>query len=116
MIFDDHRHGMPTPLYHFYIPRKKLWYLGLIYYQEKIYEFLGLKAVYDENKRNDFFSPTASTRQVKEGVHKRSIDKKEFSHHKAEFLDAVLMQREYWAKKDIKLKNNDFFGYSLILR
>ena len=46
-------------------------------------------------------------------VHQRSIDKKEFSHHKAEFLDAVLMQREYWAKKDIKLKNNDFFGYSL---
>ena len=84
-----------------------------IYYQEKIYEFLGLKAVYDENKRNDFFSPTASTRQVKEGVHKRSVDKKEFSHHKSEFLDAIQMQREYWAKKDIKSKKNDFFGYSL---
>ena len=84
-----------------------------IYYQEKIYKFLGLKAVYDENKRNDFFSPTASTRQVKEGVHKRSVDKKEFSHHKSEFLDAIQMQREYWAKKDIKSKKNDFFGYSL---
>ncbi len=84
-----------------------------LYYQEKIYKFLGIKAKYDENKRDEFFSQTASTRQVKEGVHKRSIDKKEFSHHKAEFLDAVLMQREYWAKKDIKLKNNDFFGYSL---
>ena len=84
-----------------------------LYYQEKIYKFLGIKAKYDENKRDEFFSQTASTRQVKEGVHQRSIDKKEFSHHKAEFLDAVLMQREYWTKKDIKLKNNDFFGYSL---
>ena len=84
-----------------------------LYYQEKIYKFLGIKAKYDENKRDEFFSQTASTRQVKEGVHQKSIDKKEFSHHKAEFLDAVLMQREYWAKKDIKLKNNDFFGYSL---
>ena len=84
-----------------------------LYYQEKIYKFLGIKAKYDENKRDEFFSQTASTRQVKEGVHQRSIDKKEFSHHKEEFLDAVLMQREYWAKKDIKLKNNDFFGYSL---
>ncbi len=84
-----------------------------LYYQEKIYKFLGIKAKYDENKRDEFFSQTASTRQVKKGVHQKSIDKKEFSHHKAEFLDAVLMQREYWAKKDIKLKNNDFFGYSL---
>ncbi len=83
------------------------------YYQEKIYKFLGIKAKYDESKRDEFFSPTASTRQVKEVVHQRSIDKKEFSHHKSEFLDALLMQREYWVKKDIKAKSNDFFGYPL---
>ena len=83
------------------------------YYQEKIYKFLGIKAKYDESKRDEFFSPTASTRQVKDVVHQRSIDKKEFSHHKSEFLDALLMQREYWGKKDIKTKKNDFFGYSL---
>ena len=83
------------------------------FYQEKIYKFLGIKAEYDERKRDEFFSPTASTRQVKEVVHQRSIEKKEFSHHKQEFLDSLLMQREYWAKKGIKTKINDFLGYSL---
>tara|TARA_B100000989_G_C19512086_1_gene459642 strand:- start:140 stop:1777 length:1638 start_codon:yes stop_codon:yes gene_type:complete len=81
--------------------------------QEKIYKFLMIDAEYDEKKRNDFFSPTASTRQVKESVHQRSLEKKEFSYHKAEFIDAVLMQREYWEKKNITPKNKDFFGYSL---
>ena len=81
--------------------------------QEKIYKFLGVKMEYDEKKRSDFFSSTASTRQVREVVHQRSIEKKEFSRHKAEFLDALLMQREYWSKKGITLKKNDFFGYSL---
>ena len=83
------------------------------YYQEKIYKYLGINTKYDEKKRDEFFSPTASTRQVKEVVHQRSIDKREFSHHKSEFLDALFMQREYWAERDIKAKSNDFFGYSL---
>ncbi len=81
--------------------------------QEKIYEFLEVRANYDERKRGDFFSPTASTRQVTKDIHKSSIEKKEFSHHKEEFIDAILMQREYWSKKGISLQKNDFFGYSL---
>ena len=41
----------------------------------KIYKFLEVNTNYNERRRGDFFSPTASTRQVKEGVHRRSIEK-----------------------------------------
>mgnify|MGYP002837050773 CR=1 FL=1 len=81
--------------------------------QKIIYDFLGIEAKYDEKMRNEFFSPTASTRQVKEVVHQKSIKKDEFSHHKAEFIDAFLMQREYWSTKNISPKDDSFFGYSL---
>mgnify|MGYP001161500798 CR=1 FL=1 len=81
--------------------------------QETIYKFLNISSKYDEEKRSQFFSPTASIRQIKQGIHKKSIDKKEFLHHKNEFLDALLMQRQYWSSKDIVPKNDDFFGYKL---
>ncbi len=81
--------------------------------QEKIYKFLEIDTLYDEKKRNEFFSPTASIRQVKEGIHQKSIEKKDFSHHKSEFNDALLMQREYWSQKGISTKSNEFFGYLL---
>ena len=81
--------------------------------QEKIYSFCNISSEYDEEKRSQFFSPTASIRQIKQGIHKKSIDKKEFLHHKDEFLDALLMQRQYWFSKDIIPKNDDFFGYKL---
>ena len=81
--------------------------------QEKIYSFCNISSEYDEEKRSQFFSPTASIRQIKQGIHKKSIDKKEFLHHKNEFLDALLMQRQYWSSKDIIPKNDDFFGYKL---
>ena len=81
--------------------------------QEKIYSFCKISSEYNEEKRSQFFSPTASIRQIKQGIHKKSIDKKEFLHHKNEFLDALLMQRQYWSSKDIVPKNDDFFGYKL---
>ena len=81
--------------------------------QNIIYEFLEINTKYNDKKRKEFFSPTASTRQVKEDIHQRSVEKKEFLHHKSEFVDAILMQREYWAKKNISPKNNKFFGYTL---
>ena len=81
--------------------------------QEKIYSFCNISSEYDEEKRSQFFSPTASIRQIKQGIHKKSIDKKEFLHHKDEFLDALLMQRQYWSSKDIIPKNDYFFGYKL---
>ncbi len=86
---------------------------NFIFYQKKIYDFLEIDAKYNEKKRNAFFSPTASTRQVKEAVHQKSIKKDEFSHHKAEFIDAFLMQREYWLTKNISPKDDSFFGYLL---
>ena len=81
--------------------------------QEKMYKFLKISSKYDEEKRSQFFSPTASIRQIRQGIHKKSIDKKEFNHHKSEFLDALLMQRQYWASKNIIPKNDNFFGYEL---
>ena len=82
-------------------------------HQKKIYDYLGINAKYSEKARNDFFSPTASIRQVRDGIHQKSIEKNEFSHHKSEFFDALLMQREYWVNREIVPKDNDFFGYSL---
>ena len=83
------------------------------FHQKKIYKFLEVNSNYDEKRRSDFFSQTASTRQVKEGVHRRSIEKKDFLQHKSEFMDALLMQREYWGKKNILPIDTKFFGYSL---
>lgn len=81
--------------------------------QEKIYKFLNISSKYDEEKRSQFFSSTASIRQISQGVHQKSINKKEFDHHKGEFLDALLMQRQYWASKGVRPKNDNFFGYEL---
>ena len=81
--------------------------------QETIYKFLNITSKYDEERRSEFFSPTASIRQIRQEIHKKSIDKMEFLHHKDEFLDALLMQRQYWATKDIIPENDDFFGYKL---
>ena len=39
--------------------------------------------------------------------------RKEFLHHKNEFLDALQMQRQYWASKDIIPEGDDFFRYRL---
>ncbi len=80
--------------------------------QSKIYDFLGLKTDYDDSKRSNFFSSTASIRQVNKGVHKESIDKKEFFGKKSEFIDAYYMQQQFWNSKNIKT-GDDFFGYKL---
>ena len=81
--------------------------------QERIYKFLNISSQYDEKKRSQFFSPTASIRQIRQGIHKKSLHKKEFLHHKNEFLDALQMQRQYWASKDITPEGDDFFRYRL---
>ena len=81
-------------------------------HHQKIYEFLGLKSDYDEEKER-LFSQTASIRQIGGEVHSKSIEKKEFLDHKNEFYDALMMQRKYWEKRGFKYKSNDFFGYKL---
>lgn len=80
--------------------------------QTKIYDFLCLESKYNEKKRNSFFSPTASIRQVNKDVHKKSLNKTEFSNKKDEFIDAFNMQRQFWKSKNIKI-GKDFFGYKL---
>ena len=83
------------------------------HYQKEIYQFLDIKADYDEGKRKAFFSQTASIRQIGGEVHTKSIEKKEFLGHKNEFYDALVMQRKYWEKRGIVYDSQDFFGYKI---
>lgn len=80
-------------------------------YQKKIYDFLDIPTKeFDEKKRLQFFSPTASIRQVKGNIHQNSINKGDFLHKKQEFYDAFQMQRQFWIKKGIFDEKNKFFG------
>lgn len=82
------------------------------HYKEQIYQFLDLEVgAFDEQKRDSFFSPTASIRQVSGEIHKKSLNKNEFEHKKSEFYEALQMQREFWKSKGIIEKNDDFYGY-----
>ncbi len=81
--------------------------------QVKIYDFLGIKANYDNEKRDSFFSTTASIRQVKGGIHKESIEKQEFIDKKDEFYQSFDMQRKYWKMNGLVPENSSFFGYEI---
>ncbi len=83
------------------------------FYQQKIYEFLEIKSEFDEEKRRGFFAQTASIRQIGSPVHKKSIEKSDFSDKKSEFYEALKMQRKYWEKNGISFKSSDFFGYNI---
>lgn len=80
---------------------------------QHIYDFLEINSNYDEQKRERFFSQTASIRQIGNQIHSQSIEKKEFMDKKTEFIDSLKMQRDYWYKKGIKSKDNSFFGYTI---
>lgn len=80
--------------------------------QKKIYDFLDIQiGDFDENRRKDFFSPTASIRQVTSNIHQNSLKKSEFMEYKEEFYDSLEMQKKFWISKGILTKNDDFFGY-----
>ena len=82
------------------------------HYKEQIYQFLDLEVgAFDEQKRDSFFSSTASIRQVSGEIHKKSLNKNEFEHKKSEFYESLQMQREFWKSKGIIEKNDDFYGY-----
>ena len=83
------------------------------FYQQKIYDFLKIKSEFDEGKRRRFFAQTASIRQIGSPVHRKSIEKKDFLDKKAEFFEALKMQRKYWEKNGIVFKSSDFFGYNI---
>ena len=80
--------------------------------QKKLYDFLDIQiGDFDENRRKDFFSPTASIRQVTSNIHQNSLKKGEFMEYKKEFYDSLEMQKKFWISKEILTKNDDFFGY-----
>lgn len=80
--------------------------------QKKLYDFLDIQiGDFDENRRKDFFSPTASIRQVTSNIHQNSLKKSEFMGYKKEFYDSLEMQKKFWISKGILTKNDDFFGY-----
>ena len=82
--------------------------------QKRIYSFLNFTSDYQEKKRQEFFSNTASIQQVQGSIHKSSVGKKEFDDKKNEFYEAINMQREFWVSKGIIEKPKDFFGYNLV--
>ena len=76
----------------------------------KIYSFLDISLEsYSDAKRANFFSPTASIRQVNKEIHQKSMKKEEFLNKKQEFTDAFLMQRQFWIKKGIIDENSSVF-------
>jgi len=81
--------------------------------QTKLYAFLEFSSEYQEERRQKFFSNTASMQQIKRSIHKESIGKKEFEDKKNEFYEAIDMQREFWISKGIIERPKDFFGYNL---
>ncbi len=83
-------------------------------YQKKIYEFLEIKSDYNEEERKNFFSHTASIRQIGSEIHKKSVKKEEFLSFKDEFVDSLQMQRKYWEKRGLLSKDGNFFGYQLV--
>ena len=82
-------------------------------YQKRIYEFLEIKSDYSEVKRKNFFSHTASIRQIGSEIHKKSVKKEEFLSFKGEFIESLQMQRKYWEKRGLLSEEGDFFGYKL---
>ena len=80
--------------------------------QTGLYDFLEIKSNYSEEKRSGFFSKTASTQQVKEKIHTKSVKKLEFEDKKDEFWSAIHQQRKYWTRQGLSIiENSPLFGY-----
>ncbi len=63
---------------------------------EKIWDYCGLEGKYDDEKRLNFFSLTASKQQVTKKIYHTSQQKKDFSNYKSKFFNDLSQQREYW--------------------
>ena len=66
---------------------------------KKIWDYCGLDGEYNEERRLDFFSPTASKQQVTKDIFKTSLEKGDFSEFKSQFLEDLNQQRKYWEDK-----------------
>ncbi len=63
---------------------------------KKIWDYCGLDGEYNEERRLDFFSPTASKQQVTKDIFQTSLEKGDFSEFKSQFLEDLNQQRKYW--------------------
>lgn len=64
---------------------------------KKIWSYCGLFGKYEPNKRNKFFSTTASQQQVTKKIYKSSIKKADFTDFQEQFQKDLMDQREYWS-------------------
>lgn len=64
---------------------------------KKIWDYCGLEGTYDENKRVNFFSLTASKQQVTKEIYHTSKQKSDFGDYKSKFFNDLSQQREYWS-------------------
>ena len=62
----------------------------------KIWEFCGLNGNYDNDKRKEHFSITASKNQIKRDIYKSSVKKSDFLSYKEQFHIDLDNQRHYW--------------------
>ena len=67
---------------------------------QEIINFSGMDGQYDEEKRKDHFSNTASISQVTSGVHRKSIKNQQFSSFKGKFEEDLRNQSEYWINQN----------------
>ncbi len=63
---------------------------------KRIWNYCGLAGKYDEKKRTDFFSLTASKQQVVKGIYQTSMQKNDFEVYKSKFFEDLNQQRKFW--------------------
>ena len=71
-----------------------------------IFDFCKIIGGFDLKKRTNFLSRTASQNQIRQEIHKSSIEKKEFDHHKKEFESSMNQQLDFWQKKGLYSRLN----------
>ena len=63
---------------------------------KRIWNYCGLAGKYDEKKRTDFFSLTASKQQVVKEIYQTSMQKNDFEAYKSKFFEDLNQQRKFW--------------------
>jgi len=64
---------------------------------DKIWSYCGLLGKYKSQKRDEFFSITASQQQVTKKIYKTSVKKADFAEFQEQFQKDLIDQREYWS-------------------
>jgi hypothetical protein len=72
---------------------------------EEIFNFCSIDGGYNLKNRGSFLARTASQNQIKEDIHQKSVNKKEFEHYKEEFYQSFEQQEDFWEKKGLYKRN-----------